>query len=180
MYFANLRRHLVDLKERHYHGAVSRAEKDEEFVRSVALLDPVVRAVLDEMNRVFLLGSGEVQGSGVRDEPGGVSAARWTLSWPEQRRTPPVATPNEPLPPVEVTAIFPSHMHHPHLRGTAGGHWPFNVESAAEAEQMRPTIEAIATAALHQLVFDAGGLNAGWRLIPLMTSEQVGERTASS
>jgi len=36
---------------------------------------------------------------------------------------------------------------------------------------LRPTIEAIATAALHQLVFDAGGLQAGWRLIPLVTKE---------
>ncbi len=180
MYFANLRRHLVDLKERHYHGAVGREEKEEEFARSVALLDPVVRAVLEEMNRVFLLGNGEVRATGVRQEPAGVSAARWTLSWPEQRGTPPVAAPAEHLPPVEVTAIFPSEMHHPHLRGTAGGHWPFNVESAADAEQMRTTIEAIATAALHQLVFDAGGLNAGWRLIPLMTSAQVGGRKASS
>ncbi len=171
MYFANLRRHLVDLKERNYHGAVSREEKEREFARSIALLDPIVREVLEQTNATFLLRTGAVEASGVYRDEQGVSAARWTLSWPEQQRSALVAAPGSRLGPVEVAAVFPGEMHHPHLRGTAGGHWPFNVETAADAENLRSTIEAIATAALHQLVFDAGGLNAGWRMIPLMTAE---------
>jgi len=170
-FFGNLHRHLVDLKERNYHGAVPREDKEQEFARSAALLDPIVREVLEEMNKTFLKGTGEVRASGVYRDETGVSAARWTLSWPEQRRTAAAHAPHEHLGPVEVAAIFPGQMHHPHLRGTAAGFWPFNVESAEDAEKMRSTIEAIATASLHQLVFDAGGLNAGWRMIPVMTAD---------
>lgn len=170
-FFANLHRHLVDLRERTYHGTVSREDKEREFARSVAVLDPIVREVLEEMNRTFLMGSGEVRATGVQREENEGVAAHWTLSWPEQRQALAAHAPREHLGPVELTALIPGHMHHPHLRGTAGGYWPLNVESATDAEKMRSTIEAIATAALHQLIFDAGGREGGWRMIPLMTAD---------
>ncbi len=168
MYLANLLRHLVDLKERNYHGAVSREEKEKEMARSVALFDPVVGDVLGQANREFLLDTGELRATGVRSEEGGFLAARWTLTWPEQRGTAPVGGRGggAHLAPVEVAVVFPAQMHHPHLCGSAGGFWPFNVESAEDAEKLRPTLEAIVGAGLHQRVFEAGG---AWQIIPMMT-----------
>jgi len=168
MYLSNLHRHLVDLMERNYHGAISREDKEKEMARSVALFDPVVRDVLRQANRAFLLDTGELQATGIRREPGNVLASRWALTWPEQRATAPVSGRGggRTLAPVEVAVVFPPQMNHPHLWGSAGGFWPFNVESAEDAEKLRPTLEAIVGAGLHQRVFEAGG---GWQIIPMMT-----------
>lgn len=153
----SLLRHFADLRDgRHGDAAVTRLEKESLFGGSVALLAPYARQVLDEINEGLLLGTGVVESDGlVRGRDGGLSAS-WTLSWPEQRAT--------GISPITLEAHYGAGFHHPHLHGATVGEWPLNVFDDDQAAAELPTLRAIASADLHNLVFQRD-----FRIVPATT-----------
>ena len=151
-----LRRHFVDLRDGVHGGAASRQDKERLFERAVELLDHRARQVLGEIDAELLLGTGEIDASGVvRGLDGGVVAG-WRLSWPEQRAA--------GVPPITLEAHYERGFHHPHLRGATVGEWPLNVFDDAQADAEVPTLRAIAAADLHNLVF-----RADYAIVPAIT-----------
>ena len=152
-----LLRHFADLRDgTHGDGAVSRADKEKVFASSVDYLERYARQALEEMNMALLLGSGVVSASGLSKSPEGDVTATWTLSWPEQEQA--------GISPVTLEAFFGHGFHHPHLRGATVGVWPLNVFSDADAAAELPTLRAITSADLHNLVFQRS-----YRIIPAIT-----------
>jgi hypothetical protein len=148
-----LLRHFADLRDGTHGDAADRAGKERLFAVAVDLLDPVATGVLQEVNRHLLAGTGDIAGTGVHPAPDGGVVAQWTLSWPQQRDT--------DLPPLGLVAHYGSGFHHPHLRGVTVGEWPLNVFTAADAVDQVPTLRAIVTADLHNLVF-----RRDYRIVP--------------
>lgn len=141
-----LLKHFADLRDgTHGDGAVTREDKEHLFVAAAGFIDPYVRQALSEINEFLLLGSGTIAVSGItKAHPGDVSAF-WTLSWPEQQRA--------AISPITIEAFFGHNFHHPHLRGSTVGNWPLNVFSDADAAAELPILRAIASAELHNMVF---------------------------
>ena len=152
-----LLRHFADLRDgMHGDGAVTRLEKETVFRHSAGLLAPFARQVLEEFNEALLLGTGVLESSGlVRRDDGGLAVA-WTLSWPEQRAA--------DISPITLEAHYGAGFHHPHLHGATVGEWPLNVFDAGQAAAELPTLRAIATADLHNLVFQRD-----FRIVPAIT-----------
>lgn len=149
-----LLRHFADLRDgTHGNGAVSRAAKEQLFSAAVGYLDPYARQTLDEMNGTLLLGSGTVSAAGVTNAANGDCTATWTLGWPEQEQA--------GIPPVTLEAFYGHGFHHPHLRGGTVGVWPLNVFNADDAAAELGTLRAIASADLHNLVFQRD-----YRIVP--------------
>src|SRR5919109_4735986 len=67
----DLFRHLDDLRTNSFEGAGPRAERVELFGRSVELLGPVVRRVLDDANTTLLDGTGEIDHHGLTEQSDG-------------------------------------------------------------------------------------------------------------
>jgi hypothetical protein len=148
-------RHFADLRDGTHGGAaVSRTEKEQLFSVAVSHLDPHARQALAELNHVLLLGTGTIAASGVTRSPVGDVTAVWTLGWPEQGEA--------GVPPITLEAFFGHNFHHPHLRGGTLGDWPLNVFSAADAACELPTLRAVASADLHNLVF-----RSNYRIVPV-------------
>jgi hypothetical protein len=152
-----LLRHFADLRDgTHGDGAVTRSEKEQLFASAVGCLDPYARQALSEMNAALLLGTGTVTASGVVRSPAGDVTATWTLGWPEQQQA--------GIPPITLEAFYGHNFHHPHLRGGTVGDWPLNVFSDSDAKAELPTLRAIASADLHNLVFQRD-----YRIVPAIT-----------
>jgi hypothetical protein len=155
-HLAALARHFADLRDgSHGEGGdtVSRLGKERHFRRAVELLHPYAVQVLDEFDAVLFLGKGEVDATGVRRTRDGGLGASWTLSWPEQRET--------EIAPITLLAYYGGGFHHPHLRGATVHDWPLNVFTPEQAEAEVPTLRAIATGDLHNLVFQRD-----YRIVP--------------
>jgi len=155
-YAAELLRHFADLRDGTHGGATARRDKEQFFTAAVALLDPHARQALDEINTHLLLGTGEVTAAGVRRRGGGVDAV-WALSWPEQQAA--------GINPIIIRAFYSAGAHHPHLQGGTVGDWPLNVFDAEQAAAELPTVRAIASADIHNLVFQRD-----FRIIPAILS----------
>jgi len=151
-YTAELLRHFADLRDGSHGGAISRQEKERLFMATVTLLDPYARQPLEEINTDLLLGTGEVTASGVRRHGNGLDAI-WALSWPEQQAT--------TIKPIIIRAYYGVGAHHPHLQAGTAGDWPLNVFDEKQAAAELPTLRAIASADLHNLVFQRD-----YRIIP--------------
>jgi len=152
-----LLRHFADLRDgTHGNGAVTRADKDKLFHAAVSFLDRYARQALSELNETLLLASGSISATGVTRTHSGDLSAVWALGWPEQER--------EGIPPITLEAFFGHNFHHPHLRGATLGDWPLNVFSDADAAAELPTLRAIASADLHNLVFQRD-----YRIVPATT-----------
>ncbi|MGL5865390.1 MAG: hypothetical protein ACRCYX_05870 [Dermatophilaceae bacterium] len=161
--WAELARHFADLRDGSHGGEESRAGKEAAFVRAVDLLDAPATHVLADMDTHLLHGTGCIRATGPRRGDDGGLVATWLLTWPEQLAA--------HLAPVSVVATFGAGFHHPHLRGTTVGEWPLNVDSSEQANELVPTLRAVAGAELHNLVFLAGG---DWRIIPV-TNRGIGD-----
>jgi hypothetical protein len=151
-YTAELLRHFADLRDGTHGGAGSRRDKERLFTAAVPLLDPHARQPLQEINTDLLLGTGEVTATGVRRRRGDVEAI-WALSWPEQRAA--------GISPIIIRAYYGAGAHHPHLQGGTVGDWPLNVFDERQAAAELPALRAIASADLHNLVFQRD-----YRIIP--------------
>ena len=149
-------RHFADLRDGTHGGATARRDKEQFFTAAVALLDPHARQALDEINTHLLLGTGEVTAAGVRRRGGGVDAV-WALSWPERQAA--------GINPIIIRAFYSAGAHHPHLQGGTVGDWPLNVFDAEQAAAELPTVLAIASADIHNLVFQRD-----YRIIPAVSS----------
>jgi hypothetical protein len=151
-YTAELLRHFADLRDGTHGGTVRRQDKERFFTAAVALLDPHARQALKEINTDLLLGTGEVTATGLRRRGGDVEAI-WALSWPEQEAA--------GINPIVIRAYYGAGAHHPHLQGGTAGDWPLNVFDQNQAVAELPTLRAIASADLHNLVFQRD-----YRIIP--------------
>jgi hypothetical protein len=160
-------RHLQDLRSRTYEGAREWPERVQVFRRAIALLDPVVRRILDETNAVFLRGGGAIHHHTGDDRDGGVYA-HWELSWPEQRGA--AARDGGRVEPIQVIAVFGRGNTHPHLQGAVAGMWPCQVIDEADAERQEPILRAIVESELHQRIFQGT-----WRVVPAFADEAPGD-----
>ena len=154
-YTTELLRHFADLRDGTHGGASSRHDKERLFTAAVELLDPHARQPLDEINAHLLLGTGEVTATGVRRGGAGVDAV-WALSWPEQHAT--------GIDPIIIRAFYSAGAHHPHLQGGTVGDWPLNVFDEEQAAAELPTLRALASADVHNLVFQRD-----YRIIPAIS-----------
>jgi hypothetical protein len=154
-YTAPLIRHFADLRDGTHGGARSRRDKERLFDAAVALLDPHARRALDEMNSELMLDTGQVVASGVRRSAGRGSEALWSLAWPEQRAA--------GIKPILIRAYFGIGFLHPHLRSGTVGDWPLNVFDDEQAAAELPTLRAMASADIHNLVLQLGG---NYRIVP--------------
>jgi hypothetical protein len=161
-YTAALLRHFADLRDGTHGGASSRRDKERLFTAAVALLDPHARQALEEVNAHLLLGTGEVTATGVRRSADGGVDAVWALSWPEQRAA--------RINPIVIRAYFGSGFHHPHLKSGSVGDWPLNVFDEEQASADLPILRAMASADLHNLVFQLGG---DYHIIPAIVKGQT-------
>lgn len=151
-----LLRHFADLRDGSHGGQTTRLGKEELFARAVALLDPYAKLALEEVNERLLLGSGAVSATGVVSAADQGKRALWTLSWPEQNAA--------GISPITLRADYGSAFHHPHLQGATVGVWPMNVFTKADAEGALGILRAIATADLHNLVYQRD-----YRVVPATT-----------
>jgi hypothetical protein len=158
-YTAALLRHFADLRDGTHGGAKSRRDKERLFDGAVALLDPYARRALDEMNAGLMLDTGEVVATGVRRSADGGTEADWALSWPEQRAA--------RIGPVLIRAYFGVGFLHPHLQSGTVGDWPLNVFDDEQAAAELPTLRAMASADIHNLVLQLGG---DYRIIPAVVN----------
>jgi len=160
-HLTSLKRHFIDLRDGVHADAVSRRDKEAVFAGEVDSLAPVARQVLNELNTYLLLGSGTVSETGLERSADGGMNATWQLTWPEQHMV--------RVPPITLHAFFGASFHHPHLRGGTVGDWPLNMLSVQDATDQLPILRAIATADLHNLVFQAD-----YRIIPAVTTPSSG------
>jgi hypothetical protein len=156
-YTGALLRHFVDLRDGTHGGATSRRDKERLFAEAVALLDPHARRTLTEINSDLLRSTGEVTALGVRRSVSGGLAATWELSWAEQ-----VAA---RIRPIVIRAYFGIGSPHPHLQGGTMGDWPLNVFDEGQAAALVPALRAMASADLHNLVFQRD-----YRIIPAIVN----------
>jgi hypothetical protein len=156
-YTSELLCHFADLRDGTHGGASSRQGKEHLFTAAVALLDPHARQPLQEINTDLLLSTGEVTATGVRRRRDGVEAI-WTLSWPEQQAA--------GINPIIIRAYYSAGAHHPHLQAGTVGDWPLNVFDEKQAAAQLPTLRAMASADLHNLVFQRD-----YRIIPAILNE---------
>jgi hypothetical protein len=151
-YAAELLRHFADLRDGTHGGASSRRDKERLFADAVVLLDAHAREPLDEINAELLLDSGAVSATGVRRRGADVDAV-WALTWPEQRAA--------GIDPIIIRAFYGAEFLHPHLQGGTVGDWALNVFDEQQAAAEVPTLRSIASADLHNLVFQRD-----YRIIP--------------
>ena len=102
----------------------------------------------------------EKAGSCIRSATAGLNAV-WALSWPEQRAA--------RIKPITIRAYFGIASPHPHLQGGTVGDWPLNVFDEHQAAAELETLRAIASAEIHNLVFQTGG---DYRIIPALSRER--------
>ncbi len=93
---------------------------------------------------------------GVRRRDDGVDAV-WALSWPEQRAT--------GINPIIIRAFYSARAHHPHVQGGTVGDWALNPFDEEQAAAELPNLRAIASADIHNLVFQRD-----YRIIPAIVS----------
>ena len=155
-YTAELLRHFADLRDGTHGGAVRRQDKEHFSSATVALLDSHARQALHEINTDLLLCTGAVTATGVRRRRGGVEAT-WSLSWPEQHAA--------GISPIVIRAYYGATAHHPHLQGGTVGDWPLNVFDDTQAAAELPALRAVASADLHNLVFQRD-----YRIIPAIVN----------
>jgi len=162
-----IERHLADLRRNAYEGA-SGAERQTLYLAACDLLTPVAVDVLQQINASLLGGKGEVAVRAPGPDGAGGSIASWLLTWPELSTSKSRLT-GEPLEAVTISAVFPPGFTHPHLvaggpvdpRAVSLSAWPMQITSPDDAEQHRPILWAIATAEVHDRIYQST-----WQVIP--------------
>jgi hypothetical protein len=158
----DLLRHLRDLRTGSYEGVKSRSAKEAIYRRGIELLTPIVKAILEEANTLFLEGTGEIQVRGPMDDGTGGLETHFELSWPEQREAQVTQALNKPLEPVRIVVNYSQNFLHPHLSGSTAGYWPFQVTNESDAERQKGILAAIVELELHQLIFETN-----WQILPV-------------
>ena len=162
-----IERHLEDLRQNAYEGA-SGPERQRLYLSAFELLTPVAVDVLQQVNASLLRQKGEVSVQPTGPDGDGGQIGSWVLSWPELAQSTSRLT-GKALQPVAISAIFPAGFTHPHLvgggpvnpRAASVTAWPMQVTSPGDAEQQRPVLWAIATAQVHDRIYQSS-----WQVIP--------------
>jgi hypothetical protein len=162
-----IQRHLEDLKQDAYEGA-SGAARHARYVAAFKLLSPIAVDVLQQVNASLLRGTGDVSVRAPGPDGDGGQIGSWLLTWPELSESRSRLT-GKALQPVTISAVFPSGFTHPHLvaggtvdpRAVSLAAWPMQITSPEDAEQQRPVLWAIATAEVHDRIYQSS-----WRVIP--------------
>jgi hypothetical protein len=162
-----IERHLEDLRRNAYEGA-SGTDRQALYVRACELLTPVAVDVLQQVSASLLHGKGKVSVMAPAPDGDGGFIGSWLLSWPELSQSTSRLT-GKALHPVTISAVFPAGFTHPHL--VAGGPvnpraasltaWPMQITSPEDAEHHRPLLWAIATAEVHDRIYQSS-----WRVVP--------------
>lgn len=158
----DLFRHLQDLRDGTYEGRRERGAKEALYRQGIELLSPIAVAILEEANRLFLNGKGEVRIIGPEDDGSGGLETLFELSWPEQRTAHIAYNLHEPLQPVRIVVNYSQNFLHPHLAANTAGYWPFQVTSEADAERQKGILASIVELELHQRIYETD-----WRIIPV-------------
>ena len=167
VWIEGIERHLEDLRHNAYEGA-SGAARQKLYVAACELLTPVAVDVLLQINASLLRGTGEVSVRAPGPDGGGGSIASWLLTWPELSTSTSRLT-GEALQPVMISAVFPPGFTHPHLvgggpvnpRAASLSAWPMQITKPEDAEHQRPVLWAIATAEVHDRIYQSS-----WRVVP--------------
>jgi hypothetical protein len=162
-----IQRHLEDLKQDAYEGA-SGAARHARYVAAFKLLSPIAGDVLQQVNASLLRGTGDVSVRAPGPDGDGGQIGSWLLAWPELSESRSRLT-GKALQPVTISAVFPPGFTHPHLvaggtvdpRAVSLAAWPMQITSREDAEQQRPVLWAIATAEVHDRIYQSS-----WRVIP--------------
>jgi hypothetical protein len=167
IWIEGIERHLEDLRHNAYEGA-SGAARQRLYLAAFDLLTPVAVDVLQQLNVSLLRGTGEVAVRAPEPDGLGGSIGSWVLTW-SQLSTSKSRLTGEPLHPVLISAVFPPGFTHPHLvaggpvdpRAASLSAWPMQITSPEDAEQHRPVLWAIATAEVHDRIYQSS-----WGVIP--------------
>jgi hypothetical protein len=162
-----IQRHLEDLKEDAYEGA-SGAARHAPHLAAFELLTPIAVDVLQQINAQLLHGTGVVSVRAPGSDGSEGQIGSWLLTWPELSESSSRFT-GKRLQPVTISAVFPAGFTHPHLvaggpvepRASSLAAWPMQVTSREDAEAQRPVLWAIATAEVHDRIYQSS-----WRVIP--------------
>ena len=156
-----IQRHLEDLREDAYEGA-SGTERDRRYEAAFELLTPIAVDVLQQLNASILRGTGEVSVWPPGPDGHGGAVGSWVMSWPELSEATNRMN-GSVLQPITISAVFPPGFTHPHL--VAGGPvnpraasilaWPMQVTSKQDAEHYLHVLWDIATAELHDLIYQS-------------------------
>lgn len=162
-----IQRHLDDLRGDAYEGA-SGTDRNRRYEAAFELLTPIALDVLQQLNASILRGTGEVSVWPPGPDAYGGAVGSWVMSWPELSEATNRMN-GSVLQPITISAVFPPGFTHPHL--VAGGPvnpraasilaWPMQVTSKQDAEHHRPVLWAIATAELHDRIYQSS-----WRIVP--------------
>ena len=163
----DLLRHLKDLRTGTYEGAENREAQVALYQKGIALITPIALAILEEANRLFLQGSGDIQIIGPASEDSGKLETRFELSWPEQRTAHLTRGLHEPLQPVRIIVTYAQNFLHPHLAASTAGYWPFQVTNQADAERQTSILCAIVELELHQRIYETD-----WRILPVSRPDE--------
>jgi hypothetical protein len=163
----DLLRHLQDLRTGTYEGRASRKAKEELYRKGIELLTPIAMAVLEEANRLFLRGTGQIEVIGPTNDSSGGLETRFELRWPEQQSAKSRHGSHQSLQPVCIVVNYSQNFLHPHLSGSSAGYWPFQVTSQADAERQKGILSAIVELELHQRIFETD-----WRILPVSQQEE--------
>ncbi len=170
-------RHVKDLQNKYYEGAVSRADREALFMKAFDFATPVARRVLDDLNANFLKGTGDFAVHRPAPDGEGGLIGSWSLTWPLLCKAL-SRFDGKPLDPLAVTAIFPlkstgaMQWTHPHLAlrrpglmdGLAAA-FPFQVTSSEDAERQEPILRVLAEAEFHERFYQS---DLNWRLLPFV------------
>jgi hypothetical protein len=161
-----LHRHIEDLRTDSYEGAFG-AEREARYRAAFDLLSIVATGVLGDINERLLRGTGDISIRTPGPDGHGGLIGSWMLSWPALREARSRMT-GKALSPVTISAVWPAGFVHPHL--VAGGAvnpraeslvaWPMQIASEEEAAQQEPLLWAIATAEVHDRIYQSS-----WRVI---------------
>lgn len=157
---------MEDLRTDSYEGE-SGSERDSRYRAAFDLLSIVATGVLGDINELLLRGTGDISIRTPGPDGDGGLIGSWMLSWPALRQVRSRMT-GKALSPVTISAVWPAGFVHPHL--VAGGPvnpradsltaWPMQIASAEEAAQQEPLLWAIATAEVHDRIYQSS-----WRVI---------------
>ncbi|MFN8007323.1 MAG: hypothetical protein U0V70_09925 [Terriglobia bacterium] len=169
-------RHVVDLQNKWYEGASSRAEREALFRVAFDLVTPVARKVLDDINTNFLKGTGEWQVQPPSPDGEGGLIGLWSLTWPLLREARNRFN-GKPLEPLALTVVFPltptlgMQWTHPHIAllrpgltdGLAAAAIPGDLAGRCQTSGTHPACHA--EAKFHERFYQS---DLNWRLLPFV------------
>jgi len=152
---------VEDLRTDTYEGA-SGPEREVRYRAAFDLLSIVATGVLADIDELLLFGTGDISIQPPGPDGHGGLIGSWMLSWPALREARSRMT-GKALMPVTISAVWPAGFVHPHLvvgradnpRAESLTAWPMQIASAEEAARQEPLLWALATAEVHDRIYQS-------------------------